>query len=144
MKGQLRKFLAQPALFFGTIAVIAGLIGFAGITALNSGKETDSTNCAGICVALGPKVASPDTVTVAKGDFVQFNSADGKTHSLSLGKGGEEHSHNGKFNSGDFKGDEAWRVQFNEDGSFFFHDHYNPKVNVLVVVYTPGKDYKIQ
>ena len=58
-------------------------------------------------------------------------------------EGGEEHVHEGKFSSGEFKADEAWRVQFNDAGTFFFHDHLNPKLNILVVVYTPGANYKI-
>lgn len=101
-------------------------------------------SCEGTCVALKSGGANPNSIAVAKGSSVQFNSADGKTHSLSLGEGGEEHSHSGKFSSGDFKADEAWRVQFNDEGSFYFHDHYNPQINILVVVYTPGKEYKLE
>lgn len=101
-------------------------------------------NCSGTCVDLRADEASPDTIAVATGTYVQFNSADGKSHNISIGKGGEEHDHHGKFHSGEFQADEAWRVQFNEDGSFYVHDHLNPKINVLIVVYTPGKDYKIQ
>lgn len=95
------------------------------------------------CVALKANRAEPDTISIAVGSEVQFNSADGKDHRLSLGRGGQEHSHQGKFNSGTFKADEAWRVKFDQDGSYFFHDHLNPKINILVVVYTPGKDYKL-
>lgn len=95
------------------------------------------------CVALKADQADPDTITVAVGSEVQFNSADGKSHKLSLGRGGEEHSHKGKFNSDTFMADEAWRVRFDADGTYFFHDHLNPKINILVVVYTPGKPYTV-
>lgn len=133
------------------IVLVFALIGFCAAYAFSardkktSDAEIFSSSCSvDTCVALTETGAQPDTVTVKKSSFVQFNSADGKTHSLSLGKGGEEHEHtNKKFQSGDFNGDEAWRVQLNDEGSFFFHDHYNPKINILVVVYTPGKDYKI-
>jgi plastocyanin len=107
-------------------------------------STVSSSSCEGTCVALTKDGASPNSIAIVKGSTVQFNSADGKTHSLSLGKGGEEHSHTGKFSSGDFKADEGWRVQFNDEGSFYFHDHFNPKINVLVVVYTPGKEYKVE
>lgn len=97
-----------------------------------------------VCVDLTATGANPDTLAVVAGGYVQFNSADGKTHSLSLGKGGEEHSHSGPFSSGDFDADEAWKVQFKEPGSYHFHDHYNPELNVLVVVYEPGGDHTIR
>ncbi len=133
------------------IAVVAGLVGFAavfGFTSLRGHQQdirSSSSTCqVSACVALKETGADPDTITVKKGDSIQFNSADGKTHKLTLGKGGEEHEHtNKKFQSGDFKADEGWRVRLSDEGSFFFHDHYNPKINILVVVYTPGKDYKV-
>lgn len=95
------------------------------------------------CISLTESGAVPSEITIPAGSYVQFNSSDGKTHNMSLGKGGEEHDHKGPFHSGEFKGDEAWKVQFKEDGTYYFHDHYNPKINVLVVVYTEGKDYKL-
>ena len=127
---------------------VAGLVSFGVVSAISS-MDKDSqiisqANCSGICVSLKKDVASPDTLAITVGSFVQFNSADGKPHSLSLGEGGEEHSHTGKFTSGKFEADEAWRVQFNKEGTFTFHDHYNPKLNVIVVVYTEGKEYKVQ
>lgn len=103
-----------------------------------------ASQCKDVCVALQADKAMPDMIAIERGKFVQFNSADGKAHSLSLGGGGSDHVHKGSFNSGMFEADEGWRVQFNDEGSFIFHDHLNPKINVLVVVYTPGKDYKIQ
>lgn len=90
------------------------------------------------CVALKTGGAEPDTLTVVVGESVQFNSADGNTHSLSQGLGGEEHLHTGPYSSGDFGADEAWRVQFNKPGTFKFHDHYNPEISILVVAYEPG------
>ncbi len=128
--------------------VVAALIGFGVVFSLSqkdtSSSQAQAQECKDTCVELHEDKATPDTITVTVGSYVQFNSADGKSHSLSLGNGGEEHSHTGKFSSGEFKADEGWRVQFNEEGSFVFHDHLNPKISILVVVYTPGKDYKVQ
>lgn len=141
--------LADRRLFFPlVIFALAGIVGFGVVYAstLSNNKYIFSprSNCSGQCIYLYETKASPDTIAVKLGSYLQFNSADGKPHSLSLGKGGDEHNHRGKFNSGEFSSDEGWRVQFNEEGSFFFHDHLNPKINVLVVVYTPGKQYKIE
>lgn len=129
--------------FIAIVAIVTALLTF-GITFALSGKDNSQTDCKGTCVALRENKADPDTIAVKAGSFVQFNSANGETHSLSVGKGGEEHSHSGSFSSGDFKSDEAWRVQFKKEGTYLFHDHYNPKINVLVVVYTPGKEYKVE
>ncbi len=54
------------------------------------------------------------------------------------------HKHTGTYISGDFKADEAWKVQFKEAGTFDFHDHYRPELHVTVVVYKSGGDHKIQ
>jgi|GEM_PF-5940792 len=149
-----RKLLQRPVLFISAVALIAGMVGFAGVLAMTSTKRQVSevtlnseepSRCEVTeCVALKDKVAVPDTLTVPVGSTVQFNSADGKKHSLSLGEGGEEHVHTGPFSSGDFDSDEAWRVQFNDKGTYIFHDHYSPEISVLVVVYEPGGDYRIK
>lgn len=144
MKKSLKKLANKQIALLASVAAFVALVSFAVTFTITSNKATSQTRCAGVCVALREDKAEPDTLTVKKGSFVQFNSADGKTHSLSRGKGGKTHSHSGKFTSGEFKADEAWRVQFKEEGSFFFHDHFNPKINVLVVVYKPGKDYKVE
>lgn len=145
----LKKFAPSR---FGTLALVvfmAGtILGLGAVLAFSSNNQKTinvaETPCQDICVDLREYKADPETLTVTVGSFVQFNSADGKSHDLSLGKGGEEHSHQGKFRSGEFQANEGWRVQFNEEGSFFFHDHLNPKINVLIVVYTPGKEYIIE
>lgn len=128
------------------VAAIAGAIGFAVAFALSSSQKATAptARCGGYCVNLYSHKAEPESLAVKVGDFVQFNSADGKPHSLSLGEGGQAHQHETNFSSGVFKGDEAWRVQFKNEGSFVFHDHLNPKISTVVVVYTPGKDYKIR
>lgn len=131
--------LILAGLFVGIL-----LIAFTATFLFTSKRSGAKTDCQGVCVALQEKEASPSTITVTPGTYVQFNSADGKKHSLSLGGGGEHHEHKGSFSSGTFQADEAWRVQFKEEGSYKFHDHYNPNINVLVVVYTTGKTYQIE
>jgi plastocyanin len=141
---------------YAKIALVAVLVGF---MAFGSVYKLTKTNNAGLltrnaceqdvtCVALKVNHADPDAITVPIGGYVQFNSADNKTHSLASGSGDNHHNgshkHNGTHVSGDFKADEGWKVQFNKTGTYEFHDHYNPEVYITVVVYQPGGDYKIK
>ncbi|MDQ3123618.1 MAG: hypothetical protein M3Q14_02965 [bacterium] len=42
------------------------------------------------------------------------------------------------YSSGTFQADEGWKVTFSKPGTYFFHDHFNPDLNILVVVYQPS------
>ena len=136
------------------IALIFGVVGFAGAFTLANGKQKDGGNHSRVSdtvhsadkkttantdlhVNLKSDRAVPDTLTVPVGKTVQFNSKDGKKHNLSLGLGGEEHEHAGPFHSGEFGADEAWRATFTKAGTYSFHDHNNPKINILIVAYIP-------
>ena len=89
--------------------------------------------------------ADPSAIAVTKGDYVQFNAKDGKTHNIGQGSGNDEvhqglngtsHEHDYRAKeSGAFGADEGYRVQFNQTGTFSFHDHLNPKISVTVIVY---------
>lgn len=146
-----KKLIANQKLFYGTFLVVAILAGF-GVSYLASGGGSKNAviqpkNCKDTCVSLLIDRASPDTLAVAVGSYVTFNSADGKSHELTLGddKGSSLHAHSnpGSFDSGVFKSDESWRVQFKEEGTYKFTDKLNPRTNIIVLVYTAGKDYKI-
>ena len=133
--------LAMVALFFGAIGFLSFLL-------ISKNQQTHNStpgNCpVSTCVSLKLDKADPDTISVKVGEVVQFNSSDGKTHSLSTGLGGTEHEHIGPYSSGEFKADEGWRVKFKEPGTFKFHDHTNPKINILVVAYQEGGDHTIK
>ena len=140
---------------YGGILVVVGLLAFGGSYAFASAQNSkkfaakkSSSQCANaVCVSLKKGGADPNELSVTKGSFVQFNSKDGKAHELSIGEGGEdgkEHDHHGSFHSPEIGVDEGWRVQFKEPGNYFFHDHENPEINVLVVVYEPGADHTIK
>ncbi len=89
--------------------------------------------------------ASPSVIAITKGDYVQFSSRDGQVHNIGQGKGDDEvhqqahadtHDHTaGGKESGNFGAGEAYRVQFNQTGTYSFHDHLHPKISVTVVVY---------
>lgn len=152
MKYLSKKFnyiLARPLLLMAVTLVVASGVGF-GVARVLSSRSIDSNNCKGLCVALTEEGVNPDTLAVKVGEFVQFNSRDGKKHNISMGKGSDgaesddheshsaPHEHVGDYSSGDFGADEAWRVQFKKAGTYRLHDHYNPKLEVVVVVYEPG------
>lgn len=139
-----KHLLNKRTLLLMVLPATVAMTSFATVLAMSSHSVQTAAECKEACVALGPYGANPETVVLTRGSFLQFNSADGKSHNLSLGQGGEHHQQSSSLNSGEFKANEGWRVQFNEDGSYTFHDHLNPKVSVVVVVYTPGKDYTIK
>ncbi len=93
-------------------------------------------------VELKANKADPSVIAVTQGDYVQFNSKDGKKHNIAQGKpdGAQSHGgdhtepHDGK-GSGTFGADEGYRVQFEKTGTYEFHDRLNPKLAVTVIVY---------
>ncbi len=138
---------------FVCLFVMVLAISFSGLylySARGTSKDIKSSNSQATeckvkaCVSLKDDTAQPAVVTVEAGSYVQFNNADSKVHNLSLVHSGVQHEDESRYESGDFAANEAWKVQFKQDGSFTFHDKYNDKIQVSVVVYTPGKDYKIQ
>lgn len=108
-------------------------------------ESSFTTNCpATACIKLLGKTADPDTITVTTGSYVQFNSADGGMHNIALEHSGAQHDDPTEYESGDFKKDEAWKVQIKHDGAYTFRDKYNPGLEINIVAYTKGRDYKVQ
>lgn len=146
--------LRKTTILLPLLAIVAGVISFMGVQALTSKSTASDTSCQGMCVALREDGMQPNELAVRVGEFVQFNSADGKRHNISIGEGagdshGHEphdmpHEHTEAYASGDFGADEAWRVQFKEPGTYQLHDHYNPKLNILVVVYNSNEPTAIR
>ncbi len=93
-------------------------------------------------VSLTEQGADPANLLIQVGEYVQFDSKDGKTHDIASGAGdgdGEHHDHTATgLESGDFKADEGYRVQFKKIGSYYFHDHLKPSSTISVGVYEPG------
>ncbi|CAN5150290.1 hypothetical protein BH11PAT1_BH11PAT1_7930 [soil metagenome] len=110
------------------------------LVAFSSGMVRQDTKVAGVSIAtveLESKRANPDIVLVRKGEYVQFESKDGKIHDISLGHGdgfGDTHEHEKGFESGPFAKDEAYKVQLNKVGIFDFHDHLHPDIHITVIV----------
>jgi plastocyanin len=151
----MKKLLSSNIFIFGVIVIISAVISFFGIQALSPKPAIATSDCNGICVSLTKSGMNPDALFVKVGDYVQFNSADGKKHNISIGNGSNDHGggheahesahdHVGDYSSGDFGADEAWRVQFKKPGTYNLHDHYNPKLFITVVVYEPGADTTIR
>lgn len=131
------------------IGVLALIIGYGMVNMLASKNNVaDSSNCKGICVSIKPEGMDPSELAVKVGDYVQFNTADGKNHNLSLGDGHDAgrdghdtlaHDHSAGFESGKFGPGEAYRVQFKRAGTYVMHDHDQPTNRILIVVYSPSK-----
>jgi plastocyanin len=134
------------------IIVVAGILvvtsGFGfGLARLTAPKTASAA--ADHTVNLLADRADPTAIAVLKGEYVQFNSKDGKTHNIGQGSGDDPvhqqlgqdvHAHNyNEKESGNFGADEGYRVQFNEVGTYAFHDHLNPKISVTVIVYEKKK-----
>ncbi len=146
----LRKYLKKSTLLTAGIIVVMALVGFGVAFGLsqksNKPAATKQPYCPQneACISLHGKSASPDIITVKSGTFVRFNSADGGKHSIALQHAAAQHNDDSEYHSGEFAADEAYRVQFKKDGSYTFRDELNSDYEIKVVVYTPGKDYKVQ
>ncbi len=146
-------FLSRGSTQLVVLAVAVALTAF-GLGVAISHPEVKKVAASAICpqnttcITLKDDRAEPDVITVPLGGYAQFNSADGQTHNIGEGSGDEHHDgshvHTGTSMSGDFKSDEAWRVQFKQTGTYDFHDHYHPEIHATVIVYQPGGDYKIK
>ncbi len=158
------KSMTKSKMMLLGVAVLVGLASFGVAYAMSqrggAAKTATTATCKGNCVYLKADGASPDIVTVTAGSFVEFVAADGKSHNIAA----VEHDRNDKaehtdeadhadktgghndlgYKSGEFAADEAWRVQFKKDGAYTFADKLNPKIHVNVIVYTEGKEYKVQ
>ncbi len=140
--------------------VIIGLllavgIGFAFVSSMNNNNKTSfKTVCdeGTVCVDLFEAGSSPSEIAVEVGKSVQFNAKGSSStvyHLATKDEQGSLHHDHGStekehISSGDFSGDEAWKVEFKETGSFQFVDEYNPAIEILVVVYDPNTKNTIE
>lgn len=137
-----RQLIFKPWLMIAL--AIAGVgIGVA-TTLVSASPSTQAAACPEPCVLLKADGMYPNELAVQVGETVQFNAADGRKHNIAEGDGAmtheghnapSHHEHVGGLVSGDFAADEAWRATFKKPGTYKLHDHYNPKQNILIVVY---------
>lgn len=96
-------------------------------------------------VALTKDNKGPVDLVIKTGEYVQFNSKDGKEHQIVRGVATEEHGatstghESSKISSGVIKSDEGYLLQFNEVGKFEFHDNYNHHYTITIIVYDPNQ-----
>lgn len=105
--------------------------------ALPAQKEEEKKTVAHQVLLLQDR-AEPGTLLVNVGEFVQFNSKDGRSHNLAQGRGnnfGHDHDHEPGLESGIFGPDEAYRVEIKNPGTYFFHDHVHPELSATAVAY---------
>lgn len=154
------KQLAQKLRSYKLIAVVVLLlamgIGYKGAR-LYADRSSKASTCTDTCVYINRDGFSQTELAIAVGNYVEFRSADGESHNLALGEGSEHsddehidthndheltehaHDHVAGTESGVFKADEAWKVQFKQPGTYVIHDHLHPELSILVVAYEPSK-----
>ena len=96
-------------------------------------------------VALTMSGIQPSAIAITKGDYVEFDTKDGRTHEIGQGKGDDAvHQDAGQYvhdhliggkQSGNFGPGEGYKVQFSQTGTYDFHDHLHPELSLTVVVY---------
>lgn len=116
------------------IAVVFG-------SALRIGRQSQSQSQSQSLyrIALLPDRAEPNILIVTVGEFVDFASRDNRSHNLIIEKNAHEdgnHDHR-QQESGAFGADEAYRVEFNQPGTWKFSDKSNPNVAATVIAYVP-------
>lgn len=146
-------------LVVAAILLIAVVASFSAMYVFSSQDQVSANQACevDICVDITENGMQPGEIAVKTGQYVQFNTKDDRSHSLSLGNGtshGEKshdedtadseadshdsdhsHEHLGSLQSGKFGPGEGWKVQFTEPGTFVIHDHNYPENSILVVVY---------
>jgi plastocyanin len=142
------SFIKQNIFLAGLVLFVFAITFTALFLYASNKKTTQSVTAApcpvAACVSIGSDAANPNILTVTKDSYVQFNSADGRKHNIALSHSAAHHDDPTRYESGDFQADEAWKVQFKKDGAYSFRDKYNESVKVDVIVYTEGKDYKVE
>ena len=134
----------RQLIIIASIVLTVSFIGAAvikrlGVSSLLSGYSCPSE----ACVRLSRQSAQPDVLTIRSGSFVKFSNSEGERHNITLDHSSVQHLDPERYESGDFSGKEAWNVQFKKDGAFTFGDKYNKNIHINIIVYTPGKKYKI-
>lgn len=83
----------------------------------------------------------PRELIVKVGESVQFNSADGRSHNIGQGDGGDPdlgraHDHPQEaLESGKFNKDEGYLVTFTRPGVYSFHDHFDSDLFITIIAY---------
>jgi len=139
------KYLEKKNLFIviGLIALITLGIMFY----LKNNKNVNSTSNIIDTQALIHEVslindkAVPNELVIKLGDKVQFNTKDDKKHVISQGKGNDYSEHHNHVevgttsDSGIFGKDEAYLLNINKTGTYYFHDDLNPNIFISILVY---------
>ncbi len=136
--------LATAGLFLLLIGLSAG-ISFA-VAQKFGGHDTKSTAKAETpihYVDLTATNTDPIDLLIKKDEYVQFNSKDGNKHQIvqtGLTHTAEHSSaSNSLADSGVFKNDEGYLLQFKDIGKFEFQDKPNSTYTITVIVYDPTK-----
>lgn len=172
VKGKHLLVIVPAVALVAAFGVGLGARMLAGSDGATRSSSSYSERCDGHCVDLAAGKAAPSSLSVPVGEYVQFNNSDGGEYNISLGRGtdthaaagedadktddhgdshaeesedtSKDHDHDKRFVSGDIGEGKAWRVQMKQAGTYYFHDHYDPDLTILVVAYEPGAEYRVE
>lgn len=101
----------------------------------NSGRQSATVEASVVRVKLAGDKAIPDSLAVKVGQSVSFDTGDNQRHAIGFGRGGAHHQETADYSTAEFGPGQSWLVKFKQKGVFELHDHEQPLINVLVVVY---------
>lgn len=140
-----KSFNTKTLVILGAVLVATIGLGF-GLSKV-SNKQSSAKADASHIIELRASGASPDSIAVVKGSYVQFDVKDNRTYNIGQGSGDDpvhqsmnlnEHDHpKSAKESGIFGPGQGYRVTFSNVGTYTFHDHANPKISITVIVYEP-------
>lgn len=161
------RIVKQGIIIAGIVLIAASVITI-GLTHAQKIKSNSTESNNTVYVDLFADRAEPSTVSVEKGEYVQFNGKDETIHNIGRGSGAgvnheaykasesdhehteedtsvshdhaesDAHEHLAGEESGSFGEGQFYRVQLDKVGTFTFHDHLNPEISIVVQVYEPG------
>lgn len=135
MNSSLKGLLTFVAIVLMVLGVSFGLALFLSSSDKNQNTEQEQavvTEPKIYTVPLDAKDIKPVNAEIKKFDYIQFNSEDGGQHQIVKVNQGE---HGGEaLKSSVFGGDEGYRVQFKDVGTFYLKDTFNPEQKITILV----------
>ena len=130
------------------IVAITFIIGFAAIVAVRAGNHR-TLGAADFVIVLKDGKATPSAITAKVGQSVEFATKDFQQHDIGQGSGDEDistgaavpgHTHNhvaGGIESGVFGRGQSYRLVLSKAGTYAFHDHLHPSIDITIIAYQP-------
>lgn len=96
-------------------------------------EQAEKTEPAVYRVGLDKNKKEPISLEVKLNEYVQFDSEDGQQHQI-VQAGDGEHGSDAIGGSEPFGGEEGYRMQFKDIGTYYLQDKFNPELKINVIV----------